>query len=243
MSIFIYEDHILQAQNLKKMIEDICSRQQIDYDFIKTTSRSDELLKEIPFASRIPIYFLDIEIKKDSHKGLSVAQEIRKIDAQGIIVFVTTHSELAPISYQYMVSALTFIDKGLPFEKRAQYMEQCLQHYAERNRSDEVCDDFVINHANAMVRVPFSSVEYVMTDGPHRLCLVTQKQVSYFYGTLKEIETLDERLIRCHQSYVVNKKQVYMLDASKSELVLRSGKTVPVSRRLMSKVKALMKDV
>ena len=47
-----------------------------------------------------------------------MAQEIRKYDTQGIIVFVTTHSEFAPISYQYMVSALTFIDKGLSYEER-----------------------------------------------------------------------------------------------------------------------------
>ena len=243
MSIFIFEDDILQAQNMKNLIEEICLKQQIAYDFIETTSRCEQILKKIPFTSRTPIYFLDIEIKNENQKGLQVAHEIRKIDSQGIIVFVTTHSELAPISYQYMVSALTFIDKGLPYQKRVQLIEQCLQHYEKKNRTNEVNDDFVIDHANAMVRVPFSSVEYVMTDGPHRLSLVTEKQVIYFYGTLKEVEALDERLIRCHQSYLVNKGQVHMYDAPQKMLVLRSGKTIPVSRRLISKVKSLLKDV
>ena len=243
MSIFILEDDILQAQNMKSLIEEICLKQQIPYDFIETTSRSEQLLKKIPLTSRIPIYFLDIEIKNEDHKGLLVAQEIRKIDTNGIIVFVTTHSELAPISYQYMVSALTFIDKALPYKKRVQLIEQCLQHYANKNLSETERDDFVIDHAHAMVRVPFSTVEYIMTDEPHRLSLVTEKQVINFYGTLKEVEELDERLIRCHQSYVVNKGQVQMYDSGNKTLVLQSGKTVPVSRRLISKVKSLMKDV
>ena len=243
MSIFILEDDILQAQNMKSLIEEICLKQQIPYDFIETTSRSEQLLKKIPLTSRIPIYFLDIEIKNEDHKGLLVAQEIRKIDTNGIIVFVTTHSELAPISYRYMVSALTFIDKALPYKKRVQLIEQCLQHYANKNLSETERDDFVIDHAHAKVRVPFSTVEYIMTNEPHRLSLVTEKQVINFYGTLKEIEELDERLIRCHQSYVVNTEQVQMYDSRNKTLVLQSGKTVPVSRRLISKVKSLMKDV
>lgn len=243
MSIFILEDDILQAQNMKNLIEEICLKQQIPYDFIETTSRSEQLLKKIPLTSRIPIYFLDIEIKNEDHKGLLVAQQIRKVDTNGIIVFVTTHSELAPISYQYMVSALTFIDKALPYKKRVQLIEQCLQHYANKNLSETERDDFVVDHAHAMVRVPFSTVEYIMTDEPHRLSLVTEKQVINFYGTLKEVEELDERLIRCHQSYVVNKEQVQMYDSRNKTLVLQSGKTVPVSRRLISKVKSLMKDV
>ena len=243
MSIFIFEDDILQAQNMKKIIEEICLKHQIPYDFIETTSRSEQLLNKIPLTTQIPIYFLDIEIKNENHKGLLVAQEIRKVDSSGIIVFVTTHSELAPISYQYMVSALTFIDKGLPYEKRVQLIEQCLKYYADINLSQTERDDFVIDHAQAMVRVPFSTVEYIMTDVPHRLSLVTEKQVINFYGTLKEVEALDDRLLRCHQSYVVNKGQVKMYDAHNKTLILQSGKNVPVSRRMINKVKSLIKDV
>ena len=52
-----------------------------------------------------------------------------------------------------------------------------------------------------------------MTDEPHRLALVTLDRIVYFYGTLKEIEIMDERLFRCHQSYIVNTKQMSSYDA------------------------------
>ena len=94
---------------MRALIEELCMARQIPYDFIEVTSRSDEIAK-IAHCTYIPIYFLDIEIKNEERKGLEVAQAIRKVDPHGIIVFVTTHSELAPISYQYMVSALAFID-------------------------------------------------------------------------------------------------------------------------------------
>src|SRR5690625_2439746 len=242
MSIFILEDDVIQAQHLKQLVEKVCERREISYDFIEVTSRSTQIIEKISLTTYIPIYFLDIEIKMEERKGLQVAQEIRKYDSEGIIVFVTTHSEFAPISYQYMVSALTSIDKGLPFKERYRLFERCLLHYEERNNINIHTDAFIVENARSMIRVPFSNVEYIMTEIPHRLALVTTDRLIHFYRTLKEMETLDERLIRCHQSYLVNKKQMSSYDIKQKMLVLKSGKRVPVSRRLARKVRQLIKD-
>ncbi len=241
LSIFILEDDLIQAQNMRALVEQMCEEQQIPYDFIETTSKANEILAKIPHCKYTPIYFLDIEIKQDERKGLDVAKEIRKIDTQGIIVFVTTHSELAPISYQYMVSAFTFIDKNAPFANRKQLLEACLAHYVERNGITAQEDSLLIENAFTTVKVPFHTIEYFMTDEPHRLKLVTVDQLIQFYGTLKEIEQLDSRLVRCHKSYLVNKLQLQALDVKQQHVVLKSGKTVPVSRRMIQSIKALLK--
>ena len=57
------------------------------------------------------VFLLDIDIDGERKKGLEVASEIRQQDANAVIIFVTTHSEFAPISFKYKVSALDFIDK------------------------------------------------------------------------------------------------------------------------------------
>lgn len=241
MSIFILEDDVIQAQHMKQLVKEICEKYLLPYDFIEVTSKSEQIIKKIPSTTYVPIYFLDIEIKSEERKGLQVAQEIRKYDAQGIIVFVTTHSEFAPISYQYMVSALTFIDKGLPYDERYRVFEQCLLQYQSRNITVVPTDDFIVENTNATVRVPFATVEYIMTDEPHRLALVTTERIVYFYGTLREIETLDKRLLRCHQSYIVNTVQMSSYDATQKMIILKNGKRVPVSRRLVRKVRQLLK--
>jgi len=241
LSIFILEDDVMQAQSMRALIEELCMARQIPYDFIEVTSRSDEILAKIAHCTYIPIYFLDIEIKNEERKGLEVAQAIRKVDPHGIIVFVTTHSELAPISYQYMVSALAFIDKNAPFEVRKEMLEACLTHYVERNGMQLEEDFLLIENAYTTVKVPFQSVEYVMTDEPHRLQLVTEDQLIQFYGTLKEIEQLEPRLVRCHKSYLVNKEKLQALDVKQQQLVLKSGKAIPVSRRLIKSMKALLR--
>lgn len=242
MSIFVLEDDIYQARRMQQMVEEICHQQQIPYDFIETTSRAEEILSKIALCTYTPIYFLDIEIKQETRKGLDVAREIRKIDPDGIIVFVTTHSELAPISYQYMVSALTFIEKDLPHETRRILIAQCLAQYVMKNDGLIEKDYFVIDNANTMIKVPFSTVEYIMTDEPHRLQLVTTNQFIQFYGTLKEMEQMDERLVRCHKSVLINKMHVQQLDTKQQLVYLTSGKQVPVSRRLIKTMKALVKE-
>lgn len=241
MSIFILEDDPIFAQQMKRLIEQICIKHNLSYDFIETTSKSENIIDKIPQTKYVPIYFLDIEIKREGRKGLEVAKEIRKYDNQGIIVFVTTHSELAPISYQYMVSALTFIDKGLSYEERSSLVEQCLLHYQSRNASPMPSDDFIVENMHTTIRVPFSKVEYIMTDEPHRLTLVMTDRVLHFYGTLKEIETMDNRLLRCHQSYIVNKMHLSSYDAKLKMALLKSGKQIPVSRRLVRKVRQALK--
>jgi two-component system, LytTR family, response regulator AgrA len=59
-----------------------------------------------------------------------------------------------------------------------------------------------------------------MTDGPHRLALVTEDRQINFYGVLKELEEMDDRLLRCHQSYIVNKLKVVSYEAEQKMLVL-----------------------
>lgn len=231
-----------QAQRLKDLIVSICETHHIVYDRMTVTGRGEELLNQLHLSARVPIYFLDIELKGEERKGLTVAQDIRKVDPEGMIVFVTTHAELAPISYEYMVSALAFIDKGWPEVKQAEMMEKCLLHYVKRNESARTADDFVVDNEQATVRIPFAELDYIMTDGPHRLSVVTERRMVQYYGTLKEAEELDSRLLRCHQSYVVNADRIDSFEAAERMIRMTSGKDVPVSRRMVKKVLQRMKE-
>lgn len=103
----------MQRRRLVRIIEEYALRKKMTIDIVDTAKVS-ELIQNIESESADQLYFLDIDIKNESKKGLEIAQEIRKLDNRGTIVFVTTHSEFAPITYKYKVSALDFIDKSDP---------------------------------------------------------------------------------------------------------------------------------
>lgn len=46
MSIFILEDDVIQAQQMKRLVKEICQDHQIAYDFIEVTSKSANILKK-----------------------------------------------------------------------------------------------------------------------------------------------------------------------------------------------------
>ena len=51
-----------------------------------------------------------MELRK---KGFEVAQFIRHHNPYAIIVFITSRSEFATLTYKYQVSALDFVDKDI----------------------------------------------------------------------------------------------------------------------------------
>lgn len=113
MNIFILEDNFIQQARLERIIEEVKIRRSIHSKMVNTFEKPVQLLESICEKGMHNLYFLDIEIKNDEQRDLEVAKQIRQIDPYAQIVFVTTHSELMPLTFRYQVSALDYIDKGL----------------------------------------------------------------------------------------------------------------------------------
>lgn len=96
--------------------------------------KPQQLIDAIPEKGSHQIFFLDIEIKKEEKKGLEVANQIRQHNPSAVIVFVTTHSEFMPLTFQYQVSALDFIDKSLNPEEFSHRIELALYYAMETVR-------------------------------------------------------------------------------------------------------------
>ncbi|MCC9682753.1 response regulator, partial [Streptococcus agalactiae] len=126
MNIFILEDNFIQQARLERIIEEVKIRRSIHSKMVNTFEKPVQLLESICEKGMHNLYFLDIEIKNDEQRGLEVAKQIRQIDPYAQIVFVTTHSELMPLTFRYQVSALDYIDKGLSQEAFSRRIEEVL---------------------------------------------------------------------------------------------------------------------
>ncbi|WP_086312804.1 two-component system, LytTR family, response regulator AgrA [Enterococcus sp. 7F3_DIV0205] len=236
MSIFILEDDVIQAQALKRLVEEICQEKSINYEDIYVTNKGERIIEQMSKSITQNLYFLDIEIKRSKYHGFEVAKRIRAIDDTGLIVFITTHSEFAPISYQYMVSALTFLDKMTEPRMLKSDVEKCLVKYQQLNQKQVVEDYLIVDNSHSTIKVPISDFYYAMTTEAHRLALYTENRSLRFYGELKEVEHQKSQFVRCHQSYVVNLDKICEINSNERELILSNGMNIPVSRRLLKAV-------
>ncbi|MDB8565241.1 response regulator transcription factor [Turicibacter sanguinis] len=244
MEIFILEDDPIQRHRLEKIIKEALEKSSILYKKIFATARPVQLLNEINSIGNHHIYFLDLEINNHLGKGLEIAQLIREKDPYGTIVFVTTHSELAPKTFAYKVSALDFIEKDqsdFEFRKR---IEECLiiaNQYQQKPISE---DSFIFENKYTKFQIPFSEILYFETSEiPHKINLVTSKKNISFYGKLSDIVKMDGRLFSCHKSFVVNIPNIISVDKKNKLVYFNNGMFCFVSRRLLKEVENKIEEL
>lgn len=239
MNIYILEDDLLQRNRLEKVIKTMTSKNSISYKKLFTTAKPETLLAEIEVVSEHNMYFLDLEIEQQSRKGFEVAQQIRKVDPYGTLVFVTTHSELAPKTFAYRVSAMDFIEKEQDDDDFKKRVEACLLQANDYKKQPVSVDAFIFENKYTKFQIPFSDIYYFETsDVPHKIKLVTKTKTIDFYGKLTDVVKCDSRLMRCHKSFVANLDNVKRIDKKEKILYFKEDVSCFVSRRLLKETES-----
>lgn len=110
IDIFICEDNKKQLDLFTTYISNLILIEGFDMKIVQATSDPHQLLKEILTAENTGLFFLDIDLRSDMN-GLTLAQRIRQIQPRCFIVFITSHSEMSFLTFQYKAEALDFIVK------------------------------------------------------------------------------------------------------------------------------------
>lgn len=243
MNIYILEDNLIQQCLLERVVRENCKKLLISVKNILATSKPDLLLSESKTSSN-NLYFLDIEIMGCGTRGLEVAKEIRKYDPYGQIVFITTHSNMLPVTFVYKVSALDFIAKEDALDEIEAKIVECLIIANERKSISGGEDWFVFENKFTKFQVPFSSIYYFeTTDVPHKIRLVSENRNLEFYGELKDIEAKDSRLFRCHRAFVVNLINVEYINKRKKEIIFQNSRKTGGGQRMIPASRQLLKTL
>ena len=105
------------------------------------------------------LYFLDIDIHGIEKKGFEVAQLIRHYNPYAIIVFITSRSEFATLTYKYQVSALDFVDKDINDEMFKKRIEQNIFYTKSMLlENEDVVDYFDYNYKGNDLKIPYHDI-------------------------------------------------------------------------------------
>lgn len=239
MAIFVLEDQVIQATYLQQLIQKILLGQNNNQEEVHVCYRGKDLIEAARQSIEPNLYFLDIRIKEDAEAGLKIAASIREFDPDGIIAFVTTYKQLALKSYEYLVSALTFIDKNVDSNQFQAQIQRCIEIYLgqEAANSEEL---LVLDFLSPPLHIAWSKLNYFEVVGNHTIRVNTHQRFMEFYGTLTDIEALDPRLIRLHQAFLVNKEQIYLFNPKKKHVQMLDGTMIPVTRTYYKRIGHLL---
>lgn len=170
------------------------------------------------------ILLLDIEM--GAMDGVSLAKKIRQENDSVQIVFVTGFADY--ISEGYEVSALHYLMKPVKQDKLFAVLDRAV---AAIQKTERV---ILLPVGGEMLRLPVGQVQYVEAFS-HTVAIVTDADMIHVKMSITEIEKmLGDDFARCHRSYLVGLKHIARL--SKTEVILDSGKILPLSRSAAASV-------
>ncbi len=172
------------------------------------------------------VILMDIQMKYLD--GMTAAEEIRRIDAGVVILFITSLASYAIRGYA--VDALDYILKPVTYFAFSQSLRRALDRLERRRRRY-----VVVSHRNGARRVDCSRIYYIEIDG-RNLIYHTEDGDLAAAGSMRDVEESLEGgpFFRCNKGYLVNLEHVDGLDG---EDALVHGVRVQVSR---SKKKAFL---
>ncbi len=203
---------------------------ECDYEVaVQEFGSGAELLEAVRQGERFDVYFLDIQMESGGGDGILAARELRQLGSEGLIVYVTAFMGYMQVGYE--VKAFRYLLKG----QLDEMLPRVLRDIREELGSGQY---FAFQYNRESLRVPEKDIIYF--ESSRRVILLHISGAEYrFYGNLDRLEReLGGRFLRCHKSFLVNAR--YLRRLSGQELELADGKTVPVSRACMERVRAAM---
>lgn len=220
----ICDDDAIFRSKLKEMLARILDDSSFFYRIYEFESGED-LLKNYP--KQLDVIFLDIQMKQKN--GIETAKEIRIYDTQVDILFLTSVLDYAPEGYE--VRAYRYILKSASEEQLSRHVLACL-----KERRLRTTPELVLREKNSVYRIDVHSILYIETKRPN-LIIHTLKGNYSIRMSIADMENRLQQLdstsfYRCHNSYIVNLKQVESLGSQL--LKVTGGIEVPVSKYRLS---------
>ena len=213
MRVVIVDDDQLVALSLKTILE---ANEEISVVGTGNDGTEAVVLYE---KERPDILLMDIQMKYMD--GMTAAEQIRKLDSEVIIMFITNMTQYAIRGYE--VDALDYVVKPVEFFPFSQKLDRAIGRLQNKKKV------FVsIPVEDGVLKMEIDDIYYVESMG-HSLIYRTKKGEFTARGTMKDMEEIlsPYGFFRCNKGYIVNLKYV---DGVKEGVCLINDEELLISR-------------
>lgn len=228
MRVAIVDDELEMTNQIRSFLERY-QREQSVYMEVDVYHRGDDFAQgykhevDDDFGYTYDLIILDVEMP--GINGIETAQEIRKVDSNTIIMFITNLAEYA--IHGYSVEAIDYVLKPITYEDFAMKISKAMR-YVERNVKRQI----ILHTSEGDIPVSVADIYYIEVVR-HYLHYHTTSGKYEVRGVMKQLEQeLQElKFRRCNQSYLVNLAHV---KAIRGNDVVVGNDYVPISRNKKS---------
>ena len=223
--IGICDDNEKTREKLKETLENMLFK--YDECSFELYDSGERMMASIE-AGEFDAELLLLDIHMDQVDGIEVARWIRENQIDVDIIFVTVSEDHVFDGYQF--KAFSYLLKPL----KKQRLQEEITRYMRERKEQPGCLHVTIGGRKEQVFL--DRVYYFSADKRKIIIHERGDEERSFYAKMDELEEMlkEYDFVRCHQSYLVNKR--YVKSATRMEIAL-SDEVIPVSRKYADDVK------
>ena len=245
LSIFVCEDNPEHLDYITECINEHLFKEDMPVEVVCSTNSPADVLEYLQNNNVAGLYFLDLDLGEKQINGIKLAEEVRKYDPRGFVVFITADAESHVLTFKFHVEAMDYIVKNDP-NLDARILE-CLQNaYAKfMAKATPLQDNFVFKlrrgSEERIISIDCSKILYMEASPEHNIAVYTNESKHEFRGNLSKVQkNLNKSFFRCHRSYIVNIKKIIAIDTKLLLIKLENGVDISIASGNIKKVKKLI---
>ena len=214
LNFIICDDDINMINKLSLLFEKAFIKNDFDAKIILKTSNSKELLSFMS-SNLVNVVVLDIEFKNSNKNGLNIAEEIRKINKDCYIIFITSHFEYVMEAYDYKTFAYLF-KNSLSVDTLSDTLNRLFDD-ASSNSSKFLKID------SKGTFIDLNDLHFIEKNGM-KLIYHTSHGIFNTYNSFSKLEDkLPDNFIRCHKSFIANVNNIVYISLANSSITFKNG--------------------
>lgn len=214
LNFILCDDDINMINKLSLLFEKAFIKNDFEPKIVLKTQNYKEVLSYM-FSNLVNVVVLDIEFKNSKMNGLDIANEIRKINKDCYIIFITSHFEYLMKAYDYKTFAYLF-KSALSVDSLSDTLNRLYDDISGNSKKF-----LKVDHKGTFIDL--NDIQFIEKNGM-KLIYHTLHGCFYTYNSFTKVESsLPEIFVRCHKSFIANINNIVNISLTDNSINFKNG--------------------
>lgn len=214
LNFIICDDDIHMLNKLSLLFEKAFLKNDFDAKIVLKTQDYKDIISFMENNS-VNVIVLDIEFKNSNFNGLNIANEIRKIDKDCYIIFITSHFEYLIEAYDYKTFAYLF-KNSLSVETLSETLTRLFDDVSGNTKKFLKVD-------NKGTFIDLNDIQFIEKSGMKLVYHTLHRCLDTYSFFSKIQDSLPSNFVRCHKSFIANINNIVNISLSDSSIEFKNG--------------------
>lgn len=218
IKIGMCDDNLNSIKIASKLLEAEIIEQDLDAEISIISSEQKKIFDAI-YNKEIDVLFLDIDFKNNGKNGIDFAKDLRKINKNFYLVFLSAHQRYLHVSlttkiFDYLVKPIN---------------RDTISDIVSRLKDEFANNKALFLHLNKWEFVRTDDIFYIEKNGKKSIIVTDDINFTTTKGLNTLLSELPQNFLRCHKSYILNSDKVLSIDKKLGQASFGKNITCPIS--------------